>query len=210
LRKISFRDGHPRRHVDAGRRQDPFGERVLPASASTSSRYRPFFVRYTERVKLAADRLDDAVDLGVRARAGEVHRPRGKDVAERVELTCDSQKCDDIRVLRGRRAAVERVPEIVAVVLEDRGMLPERGFRSAHEIEDVVHALRLRLCIANQRGAQTPVVRARAFGEVDETRKCWWLDIGRHCPQATEPVAAFETTPGRSCGVDIAPDPSHR
>jgi hypothetical protein len=137
-------------------------------------------VRYAEEIELLRDIVDDAVDLGVGTGAGDVDGPGGQDVAEAVELSGYTQDADDLRVGRGRPTMFECRPEPFAVTLEPGAVLPECPLGAAHEIEEVVDALRLRLRVPNQRGAQAPVVRARTFGEVDQASESWRIGVGRH------------------------------
>jgi hypothetical protein len=137
-------------------------------------------VRNAQRVDAAGYVRHNAVDLGVGI-AGTVDGPRREDVAEAVELTGRAKDLDDLGVLGGRTDVVLKlVPKSLTVTLDDRGVLRERPLDAANEAEDVVHALRLWLCVPDQRRAQTPIVRTAAFREVDQTGKCWRLDFGWH------------------------------
>lgn len=144
-------------------------------------------MRDAERVEPATDLAYDGVDLGVGPDAGPVDRPSGKDVSEAVECSGRAQELDDTRIDFGRRrgGAFERVPERRAVAFDDNGSLAERPLDAAHEVEDVVHALGLWLRVPNECGPQAPVVRARAFGEVDHAGELGRLDRRGHPAQAT-------------------------
>ena len=67
-----------------------------------------------------------------------------------------------------------------ALALDALRLLPQRPLDAAHEIEDVVHTLRLGLRVANERGPQAPVVGARPLREIDQTRELRRLDLGGH------------------------------
>ena len=64
-------------------------------------------------------------------------------------------------------------------------MLTERPLGASDEIEEVVHALRLRLCVTNERGTQAPVLCTRTLGEVDEPGEPKRFDVGGHDEQRT-------------------------
>jgi hypothetical protein len=148
-------------------------------------------VRNAKSVDAAGHVRHNAVDRRVGTDAGTVDRPRREDVSEAVELSGGAKDLDDIRMLRGADAVLQRLPESLTFALEDRGVLIERPFDAAKEVEDVVHALRLCLCVPDERGAQTPIVRAAAFGEVDQTGECRRLDFGCHVTHLKTATAGY-------------------
>ena len=102
---------------------------------------------------------------------------------------------------------LERVPERRTLVAERGGALAQRGVDTAYELEDVVDSLRLRLRVPNERRAQAPVVGARPFGEVDETRQLGRFDLDRHRPK---PISAGHGRSARppTCGRVVAAHPA--
>ena len=142
-------------------------------------------MRNAERVESQRDVCDDAVDFGVGTDPFEVDSPCRKDVAETVELLGGSQNPNDERVGFDRGVAIERVPESLAFTLDECRVFAERPLDAPHKVEDVVHTLRLRLCVPNQRGPQAPVVCARPFREVEQTGELGRLDLGGHDVQRT-------------------------
>jgi hypothetical protein len=147
------------------------------------------FVGNAEGVQVRANRIDGCVDVAVRAVAGDVDRPRGENVAEAVELSRDAEEVDDVRMpgIDGTGVVLERLPQRGAVPLEQARMLPEGPLGPPHEIQDVVDALGLRLGIADERGAQAPVVHVRMLREVDQLGQGGRLDLGGHGDQRTKP-----------------------
>ena len=83
------------------------------------------------------------------------------------------------RVARDR-AVLERVPQRGTVTLEHRRVLAEGELGAPDEIQEVVDALRLRLRVAHERGAQAPVLDAGTFGELDESSEGRRFDVGGH------------------------------
>lgn len=134
-----------------------------------------------EGIEAAGDVGHDAVDLVVGTNTSTVDGPGGEDVSEVVELPGCAKHLDGARMLRRRAfAGLQLVLERVTLPPDDRGVLIERPLDAANEVEDVVHPLRLWLRVPDERRAQAPIVRAAAFGEVDETGKLRRLDVGGH------------------------------
>ena len=59
-------------------------------------------------------------------------------------------------------------------------MLAQCPFRTAHDVQEVVHPLRLWLRVANECGPQAPIMSARSLGEIDDAGELGRLDLGRH------------------------------
>jgi len=137
-----------------------------------------------ERIEAAGDVRHDAVDLVVGTDTRTVDGPGGKDVSEVVELPRCAKHIDDARMLPRRVFVVlQLLLERVTLAPDDRGVLIERPLDTANEVEDVVHPLRLWLRVPDQRRPQAPIVRAAAFGEVDEAGELRQLDVGGHLIQ---------------------------
>lgn len=137
-----------------------------------------------EDIEAAGDVGHDAVDLVVGTNTRPVDGPGGEDVSEVVELPGCAKHLDDAGMLRRRAFVVlQFLLERVTLAPDDRGVLIERPLDTANEVEDVVHPLRLWLRVPDQCRAQAPIVRAAAFGEVDETGELRRLDVGGHLLQ---------------------------
>jgi hypothetical protein len=143
----------------------------------------------TERGEVPADLFDSGVDRGVRSVTGDVDGPSGEDVAEPVELSRHTEEVDDVGLpsVARDRVVLERPPQRSTVALEQRPMLTERPLGPPDEIQHVVDPLRLRLGVADEGGAQAPVLRVGTLGEVDELGEGGGLDLGGHDEQRTKP-----------------------
>jgi hypothetical protein len=149
-------------------------------------------VRNADRVEPSTDFLDGGVDGRVGRISRDVDGPAGEDVSDPVELRDHAEELDDLGVFPVAREAVvvERLPHRRSVSLEHLCVLPEGPLGAPDEVEKVVHALRLRLRVAHERGAQAPVLGARTFGEVDESGEGGRFELGGHVVQRTKPSAA--------------------
>jgi hypothetical protein len=154
-----------------------------------AGRWLPLLVRDSERLEAGADLGDRRVDRGVRALAGDVDGPGGQNVAEPVELLGDAKEVDDVGLssVICRGVLLERVPQRGTLALEQRPVLTERPLEPPDEIEDVVYPLGLRLRIADEGGAQAPVLGVGTLGEVDELGEGGRLDLSGHGEQRTKP-----------------------
>jgi hypothetical protein len=159
--------------------------RGTPRSAPLA-RWRALLVRNAQLVEARPDGLNGRVDRGVGAVAGDVDRPAGEDVADPVQLLDHAQDLDEPGLFLARGGvAFERVPHRGTVALQHRRVLTEGVLGATDEIEEVVDPLGLRLGVADERGAQAPVLGAGAFGEVNQSGEGGRFDLGGHRDQRT-------------------------